>query len=56
MTAWHRMFERAAAAAALAERDRASGRLRVAAARYRHAADLLDQAVLLRKTEIGEKA
>lgn len=51
MTSWRRMSERAARAAALAERNRADGRLRVAACQYRHAADLLDQAVLLRKTE-----
>jgi hypothetical protein len=51
MTSWEAMSKRAATAAALAERDRASGRLRVAAARYRHAADLLEQAVALRKTE-----
>jgi hypothetical protein len=51
MTTWRAMSERAAAVAALAERNRANDCLRLAAIQYRHAADLLEQAAALRKTE-----
>jgi predicted nucleic acid-binding protein len=51
MTAWRAMSERAAAAAALAERNRANDCLHAAAAQYRLAAEMLEQAVALRKTE-----
>jgi hypothetical protein len=50
---WRAMSERAAAAAARGEGYRTAALLRTAAHQYRLAADMLDQAVLLRKTEIG---
>jgi hypothetical protein len=54
MTSWKAMSERAAAAAARGEGYRTADLLRTAAKQYRLAADMLDQAVLLRKTEIGD--
>jgi tetratricopeptide (TPR) repeat protein len=56
MTTWSALSERAAAAAARGEIYRADGFLRTAAGQYRRATEMLEQAVALRKTEIGEKA
>lgn len=54
MSNWRAMADNAADAARRGDGYREAGVLRTAARYYRTAADLLDQAALIRSTEIGE--
>lgn len=54
MTTWRPLADRAAETVQLAQTYFDDGAFRTAAERLRTAADLLDQAALIRSTEIGD--